>query len=167
MPTTAARLVTLCLLVAAPMLAQELAVPEPTAATRKHLIARRATGKITLDGRLDEPDWARADVGRDFAQTRPDYAPTTKYPTEVRILFDDEYLYIGGFNRDSAGLRSMRLPDLRRDFEPPETDVFAVTLGPLGDHRTAYQFHVTPLASQADVQAFDGGDAFNFNWDAM
>jgi len=167
MPKTPARLVTLCFLVAAPMLAQELAVPEPTAATRKHLIARRATGKITLDGRLDEPDWARADVGRDFAQTRPDYAPKTRYPTEVRILFDGEYLYIGGFNRDSAGLRSMRLPDLRRDFEPPETDVFAVTLGPLGDHRTAYQFHVTPLGSQGDVQAFDGGDAFNFNWDAM
>jgi len=61
----------------------------------------------------------------------------------------------------------MRLPDLRRDFEPPEADDFAITLGPLGDHRTAYQFHVSPLGSQGDVQAFDGGDAFNFNWDAM
>jgi len=154
-------------LAAPPLAAQSLVVPEPTPETRRHLVARRATAKITIDGRLDEADWVNAPVARDFVQSRPDYAPTTKYPSEVRILFDADYLYIGGFHRDSAGLASMRLPDLRRDFEPPEADDFAITLGPLGDHRTAYQFHVSPLGSQGDVQAFDGGDAFNFNWDAM
>ena len=143
------------------------AVQEPTAASRKHLVARRATGRITLDGRLDEADWLSAPVAAGFVQTRPDYVPVTRFPTEVRVLYDDEFLYIGGFNRDSAGLSSMRLRDLRRDFEPPESDDFAITLGPLGDHRTAYQFHISPLGSQGDVQAFDGGDAFNFNWDAM
>jgi Domain of unknown function (DUF5916) len=154
------------LFVAPHLLAQAKVVPEPTPETRRHLAARRATGKITIDGKLDEADWGSANIARDFVQTRPDYVPSTKYPTEVRILFDADYLYIGGFNRDSAGLSSMRLPDLRRDFEPPESDDFAITLGPLGDHRTAYQFHVSPLGSQGDVQAFDGGDAFNFNWDA-
>ena len=157
----------LAALLAAPLCAQPAAVPEPTEATRKRLVARRATGKIFIDGRLDEGDWQRAPVASDFSQTRPDFIPNTKYPTEVRVLFDDEFLYIGGFNRDSAGLRTLRVPDLRRDFEPPEYDDFAVTLGPTGDRRTAYQFHVTPLGSQGDVQAFDGGDAFNFNWDAM
>lgn len=142
-------------------------VPEPTPETRKRLVARRTTGRITLDGRLTEADWLNAPVARDFVQTRPNYIPSTKYPSEVRILFDDNFLYIGGFNRDSAGLSTMRLPDLRRDFLPPESDDFAVTLGPLGDHRTAYQFHVTPLGSQGDVQAFDGGDVATFDWDAM
>ena len=157
----------LLLLVAQAVGAQVAAVPLPTEQTRKHLIARRATGRITLDGRLDEPDWARADVARDFSQTRPDYTPLSRYQSEVRVLYDDEFLYVAGFNRDSAGLSQLRLPDLRRDFEPPESDDFGVTLGSLGDHRTAYQFHVSPLGSQGDVQAFDGGDAFNFNWDAM
>ena len=146
---------------------QAYVVPDPTPATRKHLVARRATGRITLDGRLDESDWLRADVGRDFSQTRPNYVPTTQYPTEVRVLYDEDNLYFGGFNRDSAGLSTLHLPDLRRDFEPPEADDFAITLGPIGDGRTAYQFHISPLGSQGDVQAFDGGDAFNFNWDAM
>jgi Domain of unknown function (DUF5916) len=162
----AARLLLVSLVYAPHLLAQASVVPEPTPETRKHLVARRATGKITIDGRLDEADWMSAAVARDFVQSRPDYVPVTKYPSEVRILFDADYLYIGGFHRDSAGLSSMRLPDLRRDFEPPEADDFAITLGPLGDHRTAYQFHVSPLGSQGDVQAFDGGDAFNFNWDA-
>ncbi len=167
MRASALRLLTASLLVATLLPGQVRVVPEPTPETRKHLVARRATGKITIDGRLDEADWLAAPIAKDFVQSRPDYVPTTKFPSEVRVLFDAENLYISGFHRDSAGLSSMRLPDLRRDFTPPEADVFAITLGPLGDHRTAYQFHVTPLGSQGDVQAFDGGDAFNFNWDAM
>ena len=142
-------------------------VLEPDSATRPRLSARRATGRITLDGRLDEPDWVRAPVATDFVQVRPDYVPSTRFPSEVRVLYDDEYLYIGALNRDSAGLASLRMPDLRRDFTPPDNDVFAVTLGPLGDRRTVYQLQVTPLGSQADVQAFDGGASFSFSWDAM
>ena len=143
------------------------AVPEPDSASRPRLTARRATGPITLDGRLDEPDWQRAPVAKDFATVRPDYVPGTNYPSEVRVLFDDENLYIGAFNRDSAGLSSLRMPDLRRDFSSPDSDAFGVTFGPLGDGRTAFQLQVTPLGSQGDVQAFDGGASFSFSWDAM
>ncbi len=149
------------------LLAQPAAVPEPTDSTRKVLVARRAAGPITLDGRLDEPAWGQAQVARDFSQVRNDYVPTTRYPTEARILFDDQFLYVGAFNRDSAGLGTLRMPDLRRDFSPPDNDVFGVVLGPLGDHRTALNFQVTPLGSQSDVQAFDGGDVANFSWDAL
>ena len=147
--------------------AQTAQVPEPTDATRRHLAAHRATGRIVLDGRLDEPDWLSAPIATDFVQVRPDFTRTTHYPSQVRVLYDATYLYVGAFNRDSAGLSSLRMPDLRRDFESPESDVFAITMGPLGDRRTALQFQVTPLGSQNDVQAFDGGDAFNFNWDAL
>ena len=150
-----------------PAAAQTPTVPEPSEESRRHLVARRARGRITVDGRLGEADWRSAPVAGDFAQVRPDYVPTTRYPTQVRVLFDDENLYIAAFNADSAGMSSLRMPDLRRDFEPPENDVFGVTIGPLGDRRTVLQFTATPLGSQADVQAFDGGDAFNFNWDAL
>jgi hypothetical protein len=143
-------------------------VPEPSEEARRHLVARRTTGKIVLDGRLMEPDWQRAPVARDFAQVRPNYKATTAYPTDVRVLYDGEQLYIGAFNRDSAGLMNeLRMPDLRRDFEPPDNDTFGATIGSLGDRRTAVQFSTTPLGSQSDVQAFDGGDISNFNWDAL
>jgi hypothetical protein len=155
------------LLLASTAEAQLLQVPEPTDSTRRHLVARKATGKIVLDGRLDERDWRTAPVATQFVQVRPDYVDTTRYPTDVRVVFDGEYLYVGAYNRDSAGLASLRMPDLRRDFESPESDVFGVTFGPLGDRRTALQFQSSPLGSQADVQAFDGGDAFSFNWDAL
>jgi hypothetical protein len=161
------RVVLIALVLGARLRAQGSAVPEPTDTTRKHIVARRATGRIVIDGRMGEADWIAAPVARDFAEVYPDYRPTTRFPTEVRFLYDNDNLYVLGFNRDSAGHSSVRVPDLRRDFFPPDNDFFQVTLGPLGDRRTAFQFFVSPLGSQSDVQSFDGGDAANFNWDAM
>jgi hypothetical protein len=147
--------------------AQIVDVPEPTDSTRRVLVARRATGPLRIDGRLDEADWRTAPVATDFMQARPDYVPTTEHESEVRVLFDEEHLYIGAFNREVLGRRGLRVTDLRRDFAAMDNDVLGVTIGPLGDRRTAFQFQVNPYGAQADVQAFDGGDVFNFNWDAM
>jgi hypothetical protein len=146
--------------------AQPSQVPEPTDSTRRRLVARRATGVMRLDGHLTEDDWRSAPVARDFMQVRPDYVPGSAFQSEVRILYDDEHLYVGAFNRDTAGA-SLRIPDLRRDFDASESDLFGITFGPLGDRRTSFQLQVNPLGSQSDVQAFDGGDEANFNWDAM
>lgn len=171
LPLTRSRLARIVAAIAASCVATsasaQAVVLEPDSATRPRLSAQRAAGRILLDGRLDEADWVKAPVAKDFVQVRPDFVPATRFPSEVRVLFDDEYLYIGAFNRDSAGLSSLRMPDLRRDFSSPDNDVFGVTLGPLGDRRTAYQLQVTPLGSQGDVQAFDGGASFSFSWDAM
>ena len=139
----------------------------PTDATRRHATARRATGPIVLDGRLDDAAWADAVPTGDFVRVRPDFVRTTEFPSVVRVLYDDEYLYVGAFHADPAGPTGLRMPDLRRDFTPPESDVFGITIGSLGDHRTVYQIQVTPLGSQGDVQAFDGGATFSFSWDAM
>lgn len=158
----------LLLLVAGPLAAQSVdSVTVPTDATRRHAVARRATGPIVLDGRLDDAAWAAAAPIGDFVRVRPDFIRATDFPSVVHVLFDDEHLYIGAFHRDTAGPRGLRMPDLRRDFTPPESDVFGITIGSLGDHRTVYQIQVTPLGSQGDVQAFDGGATFSFSWDAM
>jgi hypothetical protein len=131
------------------------------------LVARRVIAPLLVDGRLDEPAWREAPVADAFVQVRPDYVPETAHATDVRVLFDDEHLYVGVFNREEQGRRGLRVTDLRRDFAAMDNDVFGMTIGPLGDRRTAFQFQVNPYGSQADVQAFDGGDVFNFNWDAM
>jgi len=143
------------------------AVPLPTDKSRRRLTARRTTTPILVDGRLDEPAWLTAPEAQAFSQVRPEFVAETRYPSTVRILFDRDHLYVGAFNHDSAGLAALRMQDLRRDFDSNESDLFGVTLGPLGDGRTAYQFQVSPLGSLADVQAFDGGDVANTNWDAL
>lgn len=100
-------------------------------------------------------------------KVRPDFAPHTAFRSWARVLYDDTHLYVGSFHFDSLGRAAIRVPDLRRDFSPPDADVFGVTFGPLGDGRTVLQLSTTPYGSQADVQAFDGGASFSFSWDAM
>jgi hypothetical protein len=96
--------------------AQPVDVPEPTDSTQRVLVARRATGPLRMDSRIHEADWRTAPVATDFMQARPDYVPTTENENEVRVLFDDEHLYIGAFNREVLGRRGLRVTDLRRDF---------------------------------------------------
>src|SRR5689334_6098525 len=57
--------------------------------------AVRRKGPITLDGKLDEPAWAAAPVSSDFVESYP--APNAKAPdrTEVRVLYDEDALYVG------------------------------------------------------------------------
>lgn len=140
---------------------------DPFTAPRPRLRAARAAAPIRIDGRLDEAAWATASVADMFQQVRPDFVPDVRFPTEVRVLFDDRNLYVAAFMRDAEARTGLRVRDLRREFDFSENENFSVTLGPLGDKRTAYQFSVTPYGSQRDVQAFDGGDTQNENWDGQ
>src|SRR5688572_24682670 len=58
--------------------------------------ARLAGGEsITLDGRLDEPVWTRAWPAADFVQIDPNNGTPATEPTEVRLAFDGNALYMG------------------------------------------------------------------------
>lgn len=140
---------------------------DPFVAPRPTLQAAPVHGAIVLDGRLDEEAWAAAPATQDFPIVRPDYAPQAAHPTQVRVLYDERALYVGAEMRLPDGRNAIRVRDLRREFDFAENENFTVTIGPLGDRRTAYQFSVTPYGSLRDVQSFDGGDLANENWDAL
>jgi hypothetical protein len=56
---------------------------------------------------------------------------------------------------------------MRRDFETTQNDNFQVVLDPLHDTRSAVSFQVTPFGALRDLQAFDGGDQTNADWDGV
>lgn len=58
-------------------------------------VAYRTTGDIKIDGVLDEADWAKAQPTEKFADISGEGFPTPKYATTAKIMWDDEYLYIG------------------------------------------------------------------------
>lgn len=128
--------------------------------------ASKAKGKITLDGKLDEEDWKQASVSGDFFMLEPRQGGQVEFPTQVRILFDENNLYIGAFCADSLGKKGIRVQDLRRDFRFGENDIFLVQLDPQQLKRFAVSFQSTPLGNQRDAQIFD--DSFIDNdWDAL
>jgi hypothetical protein len=60
-----------------------------TAHLSRILRAVRITGKITLDGHLDEPEWNQASPATDFTQRLPFPGKPSHERTEVRVLYDE------------------------------------------------------------------------------
>ena len=78
------RILTICLLAAASLAAQP---PVP------RYEVRRASGRIVVDGKLDEKSWAAAPpIELIFPW---DFQTGAKQKTIARLLWDDDYLYVG------------------------------------------------------------------------
>jgi hypothetical protein len=67
------------------------------------LHASRASEPIRIDGRLDEAVWQSAPAATGFRQIEPVQDAPATLETEVRVLFDDEHLYVGAVVRDPEG----------------------------------------------------------------
>ncbi len=130
--------------------------------------ARRASAPIHVDGRLAEAAWANATAAANFTQSEPRQGERAAFETSVRVLFDEEYIYVGAVLRDSAGTKGVRVPDMRRDFADTDSDVFVVVFDTFRDGRSAVAFGTNPYGAQRDLQSFDDqGRLLDVNWDAM
>jgi hypothetical protein len=131
----------------------------------KQLQPLRITETIVIDGRLDEPAWARAQVGRDFYQQDPDEGALSSEPSEVRFLYDDRALYWAGTFFDSDP-RGPIVNELKRDFDGRNGDIVSLSLDTFGD-LTAYNFSVNGAGALRDTQSHEDGRVFNGNWDGV
>lgn len=138
---------------------------DPDTMPRPTLEARRAAGPITLDGTLNEPAWARADSTRGtFYQSIPDQGATATERTVVRVLYDDERLYVGAVMYDSR-------PDLlvsagmEQDFATQDSDIFGFALDTYLDRQNAFLFAVNPAGALFDAQAFNDQQSVNRAWE--
>ncbi len=121
---------------------------------------------ITVDGRLDEPAWAKAEVIDEFRQQEPfEGAPPTER-TECRLLHDRRYIYIGIRCFDSEPDK-INARDLNRDSSFGNDDKVTVLLDTYRDGRNAYRFSVNPLGTQSDALITDEGRDFNLSWDTQ
>jgi len=106
---------------------------------------------ITVDGRLDESVWKRAEPATNFRQSDPmNGAPATER-TEIRIIFDREHLYIGAefFDSDPNGLIGYQM---LRDGALNADDRFMWTMDTFNDQRSGYYFEINPSGAMGDAQ---------------
>jgi hypothetical protein len=124
--------------------------------------AVRASGPVNLDGRLDESAWASAPVTDSFTQIDPDEGKPSSQHTEVRVLYDDEALYVGVRLHDTGRIIA-RLG--RRDMPLGDSDWFGLMIDSYHDHRTAFGFDVNPAGVRRDeVKTINVDDN---SWDAV
>src|SRR3954467_12841418 len=141
------------------------ATPPPATALRL-MRASRATADITIDGKLNEAAWAAAPVSSDFTQSYPKVGAKPTDPTEVRVLYDDDALYVGVRMFDSHP-DSIAAQLARRDASGIYSDWLHVMIDSYRDRRTSFRFSVTPRGVQKDVLEFDDRNGEDLNWDAV
>ena len=144
-----------------------LETPRPTIATGgETTIARaiRLEGSVSIDGRLDDLAWQDAPIISSFVQGEPFEGAEPTEPTEVRVLFDDQAIYVGAlmYETDPTVIRA-RLA--RRDERAP-FDYFTLSLDPNRDGLTGYQFRVSAAGAEGDRYLF-GDSEEDENWDAI
>jgi hypothetical protein len=124
--------------------------------------AVRATGRVHLDGKLDERAWVEAPVTDIFTQIDPLEGQPASQKTEVRVVYDDDALYVGARLHDSGRITA-RLG--RRDMPLGDSDWFGVMIDSYHDHRTAFGFDVNPAGVRRDeVKTIDQDDN---SWDPV
>ena len=133
--------------------------------------------KISIDGRLTEPAWATAQPATGFTQRDPsEGSPATEW-TEVRVLYDDENIYISAYCHDRRPDQIV-VRDITRDFEWLEEDglgyhvsdawldqdLFGFHVDTFNNDRDGFMMVTTPEGGQRDIQFLNEGRDANFAW---
>ena len=106
---------------------------------------------------LDEKDWELADIARDFYQRFPLDTSLSQAQTEVRLTYDNQFLYVGAvcYRPDSG---KYVVQSLRRDFSTRGVDHFEVAFDPFQDQTNGFQFVVNAYGVQREALIVNGGN---------
>jgi len=139
-------------------------VPPPAKATPvpQTLGAVRTATKPTFDGRLDEPVWAQAPGVSAFTQQGPMGGAAPSETTTVRVLYDDDAIYIGF---DCSQTSTPVVGRLTRRDEDSESDWVWIDLDSRRDGRTAAFFAVNVAGVMADGIARDTPNGMTLSWE--
>jgi hypothetical protein len=118
-----------------------------------------------VDGRLDDPIWESAAPITDLWQNEPNEGRPASERTEVRIVYDDDAIYVGArmFDREPQLIRSQ----LGRRDNTGNSDLFTIAFDSYLDHRTGFQFTVNPSGVRADAVANGDNSYGDDSWDPV
>ena len=120
--------------------------------------------KIKIDGRINENEWKNADVAKNFFMITPVDGKKAQQESEVRILYDEKYIYFGivFFNNSTQG--DYAVESLRRDFSFNKNDNLLIAIDPFNNQTTGFTFGLNAYGAQWDGTMYDGGRV-DLNWD--
>ncbi len=140
-------------------------------AQQKKLIATRISTAPVINGNLDDSCWLGIPVASDFIQNFPDYGKPSSSKTEVKIIYDNDAIYIGAYLYDDPSLIRKQLT--ARDAEQQkDVDYFSIFFDTYHDRQNGFQFTVTSVNVQSDAKLGPGidlefGEYGDKTWDAV
>jgi hypothetical protein len=121
----------------------------------------------TIDGVLDENMWTSALPLGEFVQAEPFTGMPGSERTEVRLLYDDDAIYVGVtlYDRDPSLIVTT---DTRRDAGLSDMDSFQMIFDTFHDQQNGFVFGTNVAGIQYDAQVRDQGDpatSWDGSWD--
>ena len=126
--------------------------------------ATRAVQAPVLDGRTDDPAWANAQVIDQFLETQPNEGKESRFKTEVRVIYDDKFLYVLARMYDPAP-DSIISALSRRDVRTNSEQVTLV-IDSYHDRKTGYEFNTNPAGVKRDYYVTNDGNE-DGSWDGV
>ena len=132
----------------------------------KNFEAVRTQSPPMIDGELNDPAWLNASILTDFVDTRLDSVAPQEHQTIARVLYDDEYIYIGAelMQDPETIVSTVRKYDR---FALRFEDYFQVGLDTFFSQKEAYLFLVSPLGVRWDARdsVFGRNESWDAEWD--
>ncbi len=141
-----------------------------SSSVRKQVTATRAAEPPVIDGRLIDEPWSHAEPVSDFTQRDPDEGQPASERTEIRILYDNDALYVAArlFDREPEliGRRLSSRDGLSNRDGDKDADRVIIYLDSMYDRLTGAAFGVSASNVQEDMIIFN--DTFKDpSWDAV
>ena len=137
----------------------------------KTLQAIKTTVPPKIDGELDDIAWQEVQTAVGFIQNFPHFGQPASQKTEVRIVYDNEAIYIGAYLYDDPSLIRKQIT-ARDEDQLKDLDYFSVFLDTYSDQQNGFQFLVTSSNVQTDARLSPGitltiGEYGDKTWDAV
>lgn len=132
--------------------------------TEKSIPAAKTTDTIAVNGKLDESIWQKTQPASSFMQYEPHKGTPASFQTEVRILYDNKYIYFGITCFDPQPKKIVSRVS-KREGELTGDDSTAIALDTFNDGQTAYIFFTNLKGIQKDGRLADNGRTFDDTWD--
>jgi hypothetical protein len=134
------------------------------ASIKRVYYAARTEIKPKIDGILDDECWEKTGVwDGGFVQQQPHQAAHPSQQTEIKILYDDKYLYFAIICHDNEPDKMS--PILGRRDEN-NGDMAGIALDSYNDKQTAFEFNLTAAGQKIDLMHM-GEYGWDFEWNAV
>lgn len=146
-------------------MAQDAQIFKPDSIRRK-IEAVRIQSNLKVDGLLNDTEWKLAKPYSAFVEVEPFQGNKPKQYTEAKALFNNQFLYISAFCRDSLGKKAIRVIDFKRDFNTRTADYLGFGFDGFNDSRNCMVFTTNPHGVQRDFLSFDA-TYIDLDWDGL
>ncbi len=138
-------------------------------AEKKTYVSLKTDDPPKIDGILDDNAWKDIPAATDFFQFRPHNGQAATFDTKVRMVYDNEAVYIGAMMYDPYP--DSILTELSRRDRSNNVSTFGIYIDPFNDASVAYGFFVTAAGVQIDKKSDYNNNYFpehgDNSWDAV